>query len=270
MILPDGRMLSFPIPVQGEVGIKSERLSIDGVSLKMLFDQLGHREIDLVHHLDPDLDAYRIDEMTSKSCGVFGQSGAAATHLINQGIGPGDLFLFFGTFRRVEVIQGRYRYLKGETPFHALWGFLEVGEVVSVDDAANKIDKSEKLSSHPHWANRKHKAYEKNNRLFVASNYGTFRYTDNLRLTAQGEHRKSVWDLPLSFAEADLTYHPNGGTINNNRFRIKTAAIGQEFVFSVSKNQEVWIRKLIEDGMGGSPRNSPRFLDTLFSKALLG
>ena len=42
---------------------------------------------------------------------AFGQVDGAQTELQNQGIRCGDLFLFFGWFRRVEETpEGRWRY----------------------------------------------------------------------------------------------------------------------------------------------------------------
>lgn len=51
-------------------------------------------------HLDPDL---RRDALPTRPNGwrpAFGQSGAAAGHLFNQEVGIGDLFMFFGWFRK--------------------------------------------------------------------------------------------------------------------------------------------------------------------------
>jgi len=52
-------------------------------------------------HLDPDLDAAsRRREPGWRP--LLGQHGAAQSHLCNESVGPGDLFLFFGLFRRTE------------------------------------------------------------------------------------------------------------------------------------------------------------------------
>jgi hypothetical protein len=40
------------------------------------------------------------DPVFSKGRWVFGQTGAAQTHLKTNGVGVGDVFLFFGLFRK--------------------------------------------------------------------------------------------------------------------------------------------------------------------------
>ena len=47
---------------------------------------------------------------------LFGQEGAAETHLANQGVGTGDVFLFFGLFRPVEKAGDGWRYVRGSRP----------------------------------------------------------------------------------------------------------------------------------------------------------
>ncbi len=49
---------------------------------------------------------------------------AAQAVLEREGVGPGDLFLFFGWFRRVEVCGGVFRFVKGAPDVHVLWGWL--------------------------------------------------------------------------------------------------------------------------------------------------
>ena len=55
---------------------------------------------------------------------LFGQVGAAQTHLANQGVGVGDTFLFFGLFRR-----------DGEAPHHRIFGYLKIEEMISLADS---------------------------------------------------------------------------------------------------------------------------------------
>jgi len=98
-ILPSGDMLSFPIPAPGEVGIAPRRLGFFSRPLAELFRELGHKETDVNHHLDPDLGTFTVDGRRSRCAGVFGQAPAASGHLDNQGVAVGDLFLFFGTFQ---------------------------------------------------------------------------------------------------------------------------------------------------------------------------
>jgi hypothetical protein len=68
-------------------------------------------------HLDPDL---RFDSRPRKPGWrpLFGQAEAAQSHLDNYGVTEGDIFLFFGWFRRVEVSNGRFRFKPGAPDVH--------------------------------------------------------------------------------------------------------------------------------------------------------
>lgn len=54
--------------------------------------------------------------------------GSAQSHLANEGVGVGDVFLFFGWFREVEQQQGRWRYARRALNIHSLFGWLQVGD----------------------------------------------------------------------------------------------------------------------------------------------
>lgn len=87
-------------------------------------------------HLDPDLRPDAIPRGDGWR-GLFGQAGAAATHLEKQGVGAGDLFLMFGLFRRVENTSTGWTFIRGEPPQHVLWGWLQIEQVRRVDKIRN-------------------------------------------------------------------------------------------------------------------------------------
>ncbi|MPZ22865.1 MAG: hypothetical protein GEU28_04860 [Dehalococcoidia bacterium] len=121
---------------------------LDGISYSELMAQLNLRRPagDYLPHLDPDLSP-RGDPGARRP--VFGQFGAAQGHLDRQGVGPGDLFLFFGLFRETIATTGGLRWRKGSRPFHALFGYLAIGEVRRLDslESAQAIDFA---PDHPH------------------------------------------------------------------------------------------------------------------------
>ncbi len=95
---------------------------------------------------------------------IFGQAGAAQTHLARNRVGPGDLFLFFGSFRRAERDGGALRFVRGAQNLHVIFGWLQVGEVRAVADSLAK--EMPWTRRHPHLS-----APErfKNNTLYLAS-----------------------------------------------------------------------------------------------------
>jgi hypothetical protein len=93
-IMPDGTLLSLPIPSEDR-GNSFSTLYYKGMSYLNIIDQLktknkfhGNEQC----HLDPDLR----QELRDREEGwraSFGQMEAPLTHLRNQGVGVGDLFV---------------------------------------------------------------------------------------------------------------------------------------------------------------------------------
>jgi hypothetical protein len=85
-------------------------------------------------HLDPDLRK----EVRPREKGwkpLFGQAGRSQTILSNNAISADDLFLFFGWFRRVQKNSKReFEYIKGEPDLHIIYGYLQVGEIFSMNE----------------------------------------------------------------------------------------------------------------------------------------
>ncbi|MCL2822112.1 MAG: hypothetical protein FWD86_02810 [Firmicutes bacterium] len=166
-------------------------------------------------HLDPDI--VQVDSKAKGWKPSFGQddSANAQTYLANQrekaGLKSGDLFLFFGWFREAEEKDGKLSYkklkqdddyyFKGDG-FHAIWGYLQIGEIIIGNKAGIKIDqeKIDKYCWHPHanvnW---------KNNTLYIPTEklsingdetalpgYGVFDFAEELILSEKKQN-KSVW-----------------------------------------------------------------------------
>ena len=150
-ILPDGRMISLPIP-GGNDNFTFADLNVPEISASALLSDLSserHAITDAVH-LDPDLDR----SIQSRLPGwrpALGQTGAAQTHLNGQGVGPGDVFLFFGWFRRVELHQSMWRYLPRAPDLHVMFGWLEVGNVITLHQNRNAaLAEFPWIADHPH------------------------------------------------------------------------------------------------------------------------
>jgi hypothetical protein len=195
-------------------------------------------------HLDPDLDVRNL----SRTAGwkpLFGQTGAAESHLRNMGVGPDDLFLFFGWFRSVKCVSGVYRYVAGEPDMHVLFGWLQIEQRISV---TNQTLLPTWALDHPHCSRALPR--NANDSLYVATDYlslpdtslalpggGVFQhFHPMLRLTADGLSR-SVWRLPEWLhpdnSHAGLSYHTSmkRWIHDNDSVLLSTVGRGQEFVF---------------------------------------
>jgi hypothetical protein len=258
-ILPDGSLLSLPIPDKTSP-IRYQDVTLGGQSLGVLVPALtrGRIKPHFGAHLDPDLVSSAHPRLPGWRP-LFGQANGEQTVLAREGIGPGDLFLFFGWFRQAEP-QGRgFRFARGAPDLHVLWGWLQVDTVLSVATARAPTW----ATYHPHIAAADHRT---NNAVYVARDRltlggtatarpgaGAFvAYDDRLRLTKPGRTR-SHWTLPAWFAPGPdrppLGYHaqPTRWIPAGDRVELKSVARGQEFVLDTRRYPEAisWVRDLL-------------------------
>lgn len=263
-IFPDGRLVSLPIPASSAPTNFSD-VGFDGLSLGELAGDLTRGKVlpDSPTHLDPDLS----NEALPRQDGwlpAFGQTGAAQSHLNSQGVEVGDLFLFFGWFKRIEKnSRGRWSYIPGAPDLHVIFGWLQVGEVLRVGAKTDEF--SERylwLARHPHLNGER----SDSNTIYVAgptlklpgqsqpgrlSGGGAFgRFSDTRRLSAPNQTSRSLWRLPAFFApsanEGALSYHADPArwkAADNDWVYLQSVAKGQEFVidFADAKQQFGWL-----------------------------
>lgn len=243
-ILPDGTMISMPIPSPGDK-VRYDDLSYNGISYADIIKQLkpNNPVIKEECHLDPDIRK----DVTCRIEGwkpAFGQIDAARSHLCNQGVGIGDIFLFFGWFRHTELINGKLQFVGPSSGFHAIYGYMQVGEIIERYEEVPAW-----LESHPH---AKLERWVRNNAIYIASDNlslkpelpgaGCFTFTENHKLTKEGCSR-SIWNLPEFFREIPITYNANAWKEDG----FHSAAKGQEFVFEANYKAEEWIRRILNE-----------------------
>jgi len=147
-ILPDGRLCPLPIP-DPAAPVAYADLRSAGIRLGQAVADLSRGRIppDTRAHLDPDL-ARGTRPRPEGFVPLFGQCGAAQGHLERAGVGPGDLFLFFGWFRAARFEAGRLRFVPGARDLHVIFGWLQVERVVVVGE--DDLDGVAGASLHPH------------------------------------------------------------------------------------------------------------------------
>ncbi len=263
-VLPGGRIVSLPIP--SKAGLPARMCYANELCLGDVVQDLtgGRLNRDDSMHLDPDLGRSSLARKPGWRP-AFGQVGAAQSHLSNQGVTVGDLFLFFGWFQQVELQKSHWKFVSNSKDFHSLFGWLQVGEIVDVDATAVQ-EMPAWLADHPHIAHRSSFAGQRNT-IYLASDRLSFdpkcqslpgggmfeHWTPDLKLTAEGQS-KSVWNVPSwlepSAGRPALTYHGNAErwTRHANGLTLQTVAKGQEFVLNANFYPESinWARQLIE------------------------
>jgi hypothetical protein len=259
-IFEDHSFISLPIP-EPAARISFSDIGGDGRIGKIVEDLTSKctkplKAKDHVH-LDPDL---KSDSLTRKPGWrpLFGQAMAAQEHLALQKVKKGDLFLFFGWFRRVEEHNGKFRFVRGAPDLHMFFGWLEVGETWRLPEDKSKVPAW--ADEHPHVTAPDSAKTYRSNTIYVAPESGkfgagTFRsYSDKLVLTQPGKSR-SHWQLPKWFDYTDrppgLTYHsnPKRWVPNESSVYLQTVARGQEFVLDTDHYPEArgWAKALIVD-----------------------
>lgn len=252
-VLPDGTMLSLPIPVTDPT-IGYNELFYNGKTYSEIICELMGKEIKIEGegyfpienvscHLDPDVrrECY---ERKDGWKGIFGQSNAAFTHLKNQEVGSEDVFLFFGWFRKTLLENGKLKYDPKCKGFHAIYGYLQVGEYKKI----NETNFEEWTLYHPH-VSRGREASDLDH-VFISTDqlsfmnsklgYGVFDFSDKVILTKKGE-TKSKWHLPDFFKRYKISYH------TENSWKVdyfQSAAKGQEFVVNADQEIVEWIKAM--------------------------
>jgi hypothetical protein len=269
-IFRDGSMIALPIPDRSSP-VRYEDLAWRGRNLGDVVEALtrGKQRRSFGAHLDPDLRP-ALRQRPPGWTPLLGQRGAAQIHLRNQGVGAGDLFLFWGVFRPVnDELQWT------GPPVHVLWGWLQVGDVVPVD-AIRGLRGWSWAAEHPHFAFPENPA----NTLYVAApaltipgaaskgaaGSGSFDRFDAARQlsAAPGARRAGTWKLPACFlpdGRRALTYHssPSRWRRAKDHVLLDVVSRGQEFVLDTAEYPDVleWFASLIAGSFAPSPRPSP-------------
>lgn len=253
-ILTDGTMLSLPIPGDREEVFYKD-LEYENLSYLDLMNQLGMKRYNQTSrvHLDPDINVSTIERQYKGWDVIFGQCDSSASHLDNNNVSVGDIFLFFGWFRKTIKTESGYKYDPNDkNGKHIIWGYMEIGEII-------KIEKDKKYPEHylkhPHFEDRSWK----NNTAYIAtdklsfnkniSGAGAFKYNDELVLSLENE-RRGIWKLPLCFHSnnnVQMTYHTDmkRWTIKEDHCLLKCVDRGQEFILSENSDIEHWAKELI-------------------------
>ena len=247
----DGEPCSFPIP-----GGRSTRYRDLRNRAGVLVEQLTPCTGDQYCHLDPDIDPCALARRPGWR-GAFGQVRAAQGHLKRQGVGAGDLFLFWGWFRQAQF-NGRWSYT-GDSE-HRLFGWLQVAEVLNIANQPQEAcERYPWLVDHPHLNGG---PWPPSNTVYLASETlelpshssdlpGSGVFKRGRRLTAPGATR-SKWIVP------DWLNPKHGGVgLSHSCARAEcwdavghlTVGPGQEFVANIAGRDDAfaWLRELFRE-----------------------
>jgi hypothetical protein len=243
-IMPDGSLVSLPIPDGRSI---TRYGAIDGPTGKLVEDLTkGRYHSRHPAHLDPDLEHGAIPRMDGWK-GALGQTSASASHLKSQGVSVGDIFLFFGWFRDVDLKEGSYRFAPKGRNVHALFGWLQIGEIIDLSLGDKQAWQHRPwLATHPHVR----RGPEAGNTIFIASDEVVFggkslgpgwgrvaALEKKHLLTRDHAPGRSSWRLP-SWMHPDrgsvLSYHQDATRWDQDEASatLNIVGRGQEFVLT--------------------------------------
>lgn len=215
----DGRPVSLPIPSSGGSGTTWDDLGLGEHVARASRERFSGAEE--CHH-DPMF-------LADGSC-LFGQCGAAQTHLANRGVGVGDVFLFFGLFRA-----------EGEPPHHRIFGYLEVAEMLVVSELSDERRTELVAHGHPHVI----APYAANDVIYAGKGQTASTASDLLRLTAVGE-KPSTWARPGWLKPGGLSYHDDPARWLPDK-KLRAGSRGQEFIADIASRNAPrrWLETII-------------------------
>ena len=248
-ILSDGRIFSLPIPQDHRSPIKYKDLRFDELSGSDLLKEVSSPVLPNTYcHLDPLLNG---------EIGVFGQGSSSQTELDNNGVGPGDLFLFFGWFKNFSC--------RGND-LHHLFGWLQIDQVIKGSENIKSFLRKRNLE-HPHGYGDVSRYT--NNTIYVGKNIlehkgdtplegsGVFKKTHSDLVLTEENKTRSRWKLPYEyFSDMNKLFLNRLKWENEESCRIFYKGFGQEFILDAEENPKIaeWALSLIsKHGQGSQP-----------------
>ncbi|MGI8944522.1 MAG: hypothetical protein ACR2FJ_09900 [Qipengyuania sp.] len=217
-----GRPVSLPIPAGIASSASYGDLGLGEHARRASRGRYG--DGDPCHH-DP---MFLEDGPLEGTC-LFGQCGAAQTHLVNRRVGVGDVFLFFGLFREEWT----------DEPHHRIFGFLEVEDVVHLADG---VPDELRALGHPHALT----VHGPNDAIYRGPGRTARTASEMLRLTVTGGP-PSLWKRPAWLKQGGLSYH--GRPARWMGKELQSVARGQEFVAEIGRRKapRAWLERVLSE-----------------------
>ncbi len=233
-IFANGDIFSVPIPQKKQSPSRYRELQFNDISGREILNFIGAKSIS-------DDDFFHNDPQLSGQKGIFGQAGGSQGELENFGVGRGDLFLFFGWFKR---------YHQRGPDLHHLFGWLQIEKIIKGNSEITNF-LSENELSHPHSTTDI--TQFKNNTIYIASKnltfsdsvrditgHGLFKKTaESLVLTEKGNTR-SRWKFPKKyFTDTKNLFRNRLKWKDEEKCLVNCSGVGQEYILNAQDNPSV-------------------------------
>lgn len=190
-----GRPVSLPIPTgnypslttYGEIGVEDSNRNLGDLVEEATRRRKNRYTAESLCHHDP---------MFEGDYCAFGQVNGSQTHLHDNGVCEGSIFLFFGLFN----------YPGQGDAHHRIYGYMEVENIKLLGPNPTEDDQPCGFSMpHPHTLTEGGYAWKENNTLYLGK--GCTARTDDkeLRLTIPSRNT-TCWRVPVWLREVGLTH----------------------------------------------------------------
>lgn len=250
-IMPDGTLLSLPIPSNDSDTY--DKLIYNDFTYKRILNDLGYKGVNSCH-VDPDIREHVRSQEVKHWKPAFGQIDSSQGYLRNAKVEIGDIFLFFGRFRRVKFDNDIFQYNKKiKNDFyqgnilHIIFGYMQVGEIL------NDCGMIQSYHWHPHAC--KERIENSNNTLYLPSKklsflpdmkgYGVLSYNHKRVLTNYGATAADWKDKEFLQPQHIIGSQRKNSSKTNGLYY---QGIWQELVFNASDDATIWIKDIIGEG----------------------
>lgn len=245
LIFPDGTLFSIPIP-SGPYNCTYSRLTFQyqGESIAGILNQVTNGKIRRSKQLQdcdyagPDQGCHHDPMLFAESNRmVLGPGKKPEAHLRRQQTAAGDIFLFYGWFRKIARVNGRWAYVVGARDMHLIWAWMTVGSALRLDTAeqiAYALERFPELSAHPHLVGR----WPPPNGVYVSREQARLPFSEGRCLTDIKDYAgRAKWRLPGCFNQPQaftfLTskiFSPEADEVI-----VRYRGYGQEFVLDLDR-----------------------------------
>jgi len=242
-IFPDGTLFSIPIPdKKTSIAYNDLNFSYEKEPIQKILNDITNKKIKSgkKHSCDYQFNKFKChyDPMfinfENNTYMVLGQEGGNASHLINQDVKEGDIFLFWGWFKEVEKVNNKWYYKRNSPDIHLIWSYMEVEKRLIVKDNKEKILRDYPfLAKHPHIEVKR----KNPNVIFLSKKFKKLKFQKNVALTDIENYKgRSYWKLPKFFNQPQaFSYLKNFIKIDDEYVLVKSPNRGQEFVLDLDK-----------------------------------
>jgi hypothetical protein len=243
-IFPDGTLFSVPIPTNSNHGLYSSLdFEYQGTPIQEILNQVTSKRIrtngtfdgcdyakssQFCHH-DPMY-------ISSLNRLALGQTGASESHLRNQRIDEGDMFLFYGWFKKIDISDGNWGYVSDTPDIHLIWSSMIILKPLRLDtpkDVQMTVERFPQLAIHPHlspdWSS-------KPNSIYLSEKHSMLPFAERRCLTDLSDYDgRAKWSLPVCFNHPEAFTYLNDFRPMGDKVAVSYRGYGQEFVLDLDK-----------------------------------